>query len=214
MRRCWRSWRLIWWKLSPPCSLWRTNAPGLQKAVRGTLQPRQDPLRRVDPVLLPLAAARKGTRRTVALTSHGSGVRPLLLRRLGARTPEASAHVNSAPTPGRALSTLGLATAPPSSARSRSSRSALARGVTKALGKPPPLRGGPARRKPLMPTQPQRRGSWGIKPQTKTSRVSSTRLTPSPVVTSAARSCTSCTAAVRSSSPGGTSRPFAERSSR
>jgi hypothetical protein len=35
------------------------------------LQPRQDPLRRAGPVLLPLAAARKRTRRTVALTSHG-----------------------------------------------------------------------------------------------------------------------------------------------
>jgi hypothetical protein len=41
---------------------------------------RQDPLRRVGPVSLPLAVARKRTRKTVALTSHGSGVQPLLLR--------------------------------------------------------------------------------------------------------------------------------------
>jgi hypothetical protein len=72
----------------------------------------------------------------------------------GGQTPEASAHDNSAPTPGRALFILGLATAPPSAARSRSSRSALARGATKPQGKAPPLRGGPARRKPPMPMQP------------------------------------------------------------
>jgi hypothetical protein len=54
----------------------------------------------------------------------------------------------------------------------------------------------------------------GYKPPTKTSRVSSTSPTPSPMVTSTARSCTSCMAAVRSSSPIGMSRPFAGRSSR
>jgi hypothetical protein len=182
--------------------------------VNGTLQHRQDPHRRAGLVSLPLAAARKRTRRTVALTSHGLGVRPSLLRRPGARTPEASAHGNSAPTLGRALFILGLATAPPSTARFRSSQSASARGVTKPQGKAPSLHGGPARRRPPLPTRPRRRGSWGTKPPTKTSRVSSTSPTPSPVVTSTARSCTSCTVAVRSSSPGGTSRPYAERSSR
>jgi hypothetical protein len=87
MRRCWKSWRPTRWKPSPPCSLWRTNAPGQQKAVHGTLQPRQVQLRRVGPVSLPLAAARRRTRRAVALTSHGSGVRPLPQQRPGARTP-------------------------------------------------------------------------------------------------------------------------------
>jgi hypothetical protein len=47
------------------------------EAVRGTLQLREDPLRRAGPVSLPLAAARKRTRRTVALISHGLGVRSL-----------------------------------------------------------------------------------------------------------------------------------------
>jgi hypothetical protein len=59
----------------------------------------------------------------------------------GARTPAASAHVNSAPTPGHALFILGLATVPLSAARSRSSRSALARDATKPPGKAPPLHG-------------------------------------------------------------------------
>jgi hypothetical protein len=72
----------------------------------------------------------------------------------GGRTPEASTHGNSAPTPGHALFILGLATAPPSAARSRSSQSASARGVIKPQGKAPPLRGGPARRRPLKPMRP------------------------------------------------------------
>jgi hypothetical protein len=165
MRRCWRSWRLIRCKPSPPCSPWWTNVLGLRKAVHGTLQPRQDPLRRADLVSLPLAAARKRIRRTVASTSHRSGVRPLLLRRPGAKTPEASTHDNSAPTPGRALSILGHATAPPNAARSRSSWSALARGATKPPGKALPLRDGPARRKPPMPMQPRQSGSWVSNPQ-------------------------------------------------
>jgi hypothetical protein len=61
--------------------------PGLQKAVHGTLQPRQVPLRRVDPVLLPPAAARKRTKRHVALTSHGLGARPLLRQPPGGQNP-------------------------------------------------------------------------------------------------------------------------------
>jgi hypothetical protein len=85
---------------------------------------------------------------------------------------------------------LGLATAPPSAARSRILRSASVRGATKPQGKAPPPRGGPARRRSPTPMQPPQRGSWGIKPPTKTSRVSSTSLTPSLVETSAARSCT------------------------
>jgi hypothetical protein len=113
-----------------------------------------------------------------------------LRQRPGARTPVASARGNSAPTPGRALSILELATMRLSAARSRSSRSASARGVTKPPGTAPPLRGGLARRRSPTPTQPQRRGNWGIKPPTKTLRVSSTSPTPSPVVTSVARSCT------------------------
>jgi hypothetical protein len=76
-------------------------------------------------------------------------------------------------TGGRALFTLGLATAPPSAARSKNSRSALARGVTRPQGKAPPLHGGPARRRSPTPIRPPRRGSWGTKPPTKTSRVSS-----------------------------------------
>jgi hypothetical protein len=54
----------------------------------------------------------------------------------------------------------------------------------------------------------------GIKPQTKTSRASSTSPTPSPVGTSIAKGCTSRTAADQSSSPGGMSKPFAESFSR
>jgi hypothetical protein len=52
---------------------WRTNAPGQRRAVHGTPQPKQIPHRRVGPVSLPLAVARRRTRRPVALTSHGSG---------------------------------------------------------------------------------------------------------------------------------------------
>jgi hypothetical protein len=145
-RRCWRSWQHIRWKLSPPCLPWRTNTPGLQRAVRGTLQLRQDSLRRVGPVSLPLAVARKRTRRTVASISRELGARSLQQQRSGARTPVASAHDNSAPTPGRAQFILGLATVPLSAARSRSSRSALAKGMTKPLGKAPPPPPPPARR--------------------------------------------------------------------
>jgi hypothetical protein len=55
---------------------------------------------------------------------------------------------------------------------------------------------------------------FGYQTPKKTLRVSSTSSTPSPGVMSAPKSYTSCTAAARSSSPRGTSRPFAGKFSR
>jgi hypothetical protein len=75
--------------------------------VHGTLPLKEGPHRRAALVSLPPEVARKRIRRTVAWTSHEPGVRSLQQQWPEARTPVASAHVNSAPTLGRALFILG-----------------------------------------------------------------------------------------------------------
>jgi hypothetical protein len=51
MKRCWRSWPHMTWKLSPRSSLWLTSAPGLPRAGYGTRHHRPGLPRRVARVL-------------------------------------------------------------------------------------------------------------------------------------------------------------------
>jgi hypothetical protein len=152
--------------------------------------------------------------RTAAQTSRTLELRSLQRQLLGARTRAASVRTSSAATLGHALFILGPATAPLNAARSRNSWSMSARGANRPLRMTPLRRGGPAWRRPPTPMLLRRKRSWGTKPQRRTLRASSTSPTPSPGVTSAARSCTSCTTAARSSSPEETSRPSAGKFSR
>ena len=213
-RRCWRSRPHTRWKLLPPCLPWRTNAPGLLRAIHGTQPSRGVPLRWGAPVLLPLVATKRKTRRTAARANRSLGLRLLQQQRPGARTLAASVRASREATLGRAPSILVLAMLPLSAVRSSSSRNASARGASWRPGMTHPHHGDMAKRRSSTLTPTQRRKNWGTKPQGKTSRASTPSQTPSPGVMSTGRSCTLCTAAALSSSPGGTSSLFAERSSR
>jgi hypothetical protein len=64
MKRCWRSWPRMTWKLPPGSSLWPTSAPGPPRAVHGTRHHRPGLPRRVARV--PSLRTAKRRRRTVA----------------------------------------------------------------------------------------------------------------------------------------------------
>jgi hypothetical protein len=90
IKRCWRSWPHMTWKLSPCSLLWPTSVPGLSRAVHGTRHHRPGLPRRAARVPS-LRTAKRRRRRTAATRSHR-----LLLRssqsRLGARTSAISTH--------------------------------------------------------------------------------------------------------------------------
>jgi hypothetical protein len=70
MRKCWRSWPRMTWRLSPHSSLWPTSAPEPPRAVHGT-RPRKPGLpKRVARVPSPRTINRK-RRRTAITTSCG-----------------------------------------------------------------------------------------------------------------------------------------------
>jgi hypothetical protein len=117
-RRCWRSWQPIGWKPSPTYLPWRTSAPGLLRAVHGSQPLKEGPPRRGAPLSLPLAAARRRTRRIAAQTSYRPELRSLQRQRPGARTRVANLRASSVATLGRALFILEPNTAPPNAMRS------------------------------------------------------------------------------------------------
>jgi hypothetical protein len=90
MKRCWRSWPRMTWKLSPRSSLWPTSAPGPPRVVHGTQCHRPGLPRRVARVPS-LRTAKRRKRKTSAPRG-----RCLLLRssqlRLEVETSATSAH--------------------------------------------------------------------------------------------------------------------------
>jgi hypothetical protein len=99
MKRCWRSWPHMTWKLSPRSSLWLTSAPGLPRAGYGTRHHRPGLPRRVARVLS-LRTAKK------IRTMTPRGCRLLLWSsqlRLGAKTSATSAHDRKGVTAAHAL---------------------------------------------------------------------------------------------------------------
>jgi hypothetical protein len=146
MKRCWRSWPRMTWKLSPRSSLWPTSAPGLPRAVHGTRHHRPGLPRRVARVSS-LRTAKRRRRRTAAPRD-----RRLLLRssqlRLGAETSATSARDRRGVTAAHALYTPTVAIAPQSVARSSNSRSASANGTSR-----------PPRTAPLLAAVLARKGS-------------------------------------------------------
>jgi hypothetical protein len=120
MKRCWRSWPCMMWKLSPRSSLWPTSVPELPRVVHGTRHHRPESPRRVARVPSPKTAKRRRRRRTATTRS-----RCLLLRssqpRLGAETSATSAHSHREATAAHALCTPTVATVSRSAARSSSS---------------------------------------------------------------------------------------------
>jgi hypothetical protein len=72
MRKCWRSWPHMTWRLSPHSSLWPTNAPEPPRAVHGTRPHKPGLPSRVARVPFPGMVRRK-IRRTVTTRSHDRG---------------------------------------------------------------------------------------------------------------------------------------------
>jgi hypothetical protein len=98
-------------------ALW-TSAPGLLRAVHVTQPLKKGPPRRGAPVSLPLAAARRRTRRIAEQTSCRLELQSLQWQRPGARTRMAKVRASSVVTLGHALFILEPVTAPPNVARS------------------------------------------------------------------------------------------------
>jgi hypothetical protein len=137
MKRCWRSWPRMTWKLSPLSSLWPTSAPRPPRAVRGTRHRRPGLPRRVAHVLSSRTAKRR-RKRTAAMRSHT----PLLWSlqpRLGAEATTTNAHGRRRVTAAHALCTPTVAIAPRSVARSSTSQNASARDVSSLPGMAPHL---------------------------------------------------------------------------
>jgi hypothetical protein len=188
MRRCWRSWRRMTWKLSPRSSLWPTNVPELPRAVHSTQHHRSELPRRVARVPSPRAATTR-RRRTTTTRGHILLLRSLQLR-LGAGTSATSAHGHREATVGHALCTPTVATAPRNATRSSSSRSASASGASRLPRMARRLVAGLARRRSTKVTRPRENGTLGISYLRGSSRTFSLE-TPTPVTTTtAARSCT------------------------
>jgi hypothetical protein len=70
MKKCWRSWPHMTWKLSPHSSLWPINALELLRAGHGTQPRKPEPPSRVARVPSPRTERRK-RRRTTTTISHG-----------------------------------------------------------------------------------------------------------------------------------------------
>jgi hypothetical protein len=159
MKRCWRSWPRMTWKLSPHFSLWPTSVPELPRVVHGTRHHRPELPRRVARV--PSLRTARRRRRTAATRSHR-----LLLRssqpRLGAGTSATSAHGHREATTAHALCTPTVATAQRSAARSSSSRSASASGASRLPRMAPRLVAGLARKRSTTMMWPRENGTSGI----------------------------------------------------
>jgi hypothetical protein len=128
MKKCWRSWLHMTWKLSPHSLLWPINALELLRAVHGT-QPRKPELpSRVARVPSPRMERRK-RRRTATTRSHGP---PLWWSQPqpGARATATNAHDRRGVTAAHALCTPTVPTTPQSVARSLTSRNVLASGAS------------------------------------------------------------------------------------
>jgi hypothetical protein len=127
IRKCWRNWPHMMWRLSPRSSPWRTSVPELLKAGHGTRPHKLGPPRRVVRVPFPGTAERK--RRAAATRSHSlprwsSQLQP------GAGATVTNAHDHKEVTTARALYIPTVATAPRSVARSLISQNASASDVS------------------------------------------------------------------------------------
>jgi hypothetical protein len=124
MRKCWKSWPRMTWRLSPHFSLWPTNAPELPRAVRGT-RPRRPGL--PSRVLSPRTAKRR--RRTATMRGRSLPLR-LSQPRLEDGASAISAPGHREATAARAPCIPTLTTVPRSVARSSSSQNALVSDVS------------------------------------------------------------------------------------
>jgi hypothetical protein len=131
IRKCWRSWPHMTWRLSPCSSLWLTSAPEPPRAVHGTRPHKPELPRQVARAPSPGTAKRK--RRAAATRGH-SQTRWSLQLRPGAGATATSAHDHRRVAAAHALYTPMVATVSWSVARSLisqgASTSASASGVS------------------------------------------------------------------------------------
>jgi hypothetical protein len=127
MRKCWRSWPHLTWKLSPRSSLWPINAPEPPRDVHGTQPHKPELPSRVARVPSPGMKRRK--RRTATTRSHGP---PLwwLQPRPKARATATNAHDSRRVTAAHALCTPTVATVLRNVTRSLTSRNASVSGAS------------------------------------------------------------------------------------
>jgi hypothetical protein len=158
IKRCWRSWPRMTWKLSPHSSLWPTSALELQRAVHGTWRHRPGLPRRVAPMPSPRTARRR--RRTAATRGRRLLLRSSQLRLGPDRAQQAPAAAGGA-TAAHALCTPTVAIAPRSAARLSSSQSASTCGVSSPPRTAPHPVAGLARRGLTTGTWPPENGTSG-----------------------------------------------------
>jgi hypothetical protein len=127
IRKCWRNWPHMMWRLSPRSSPWRTSVPELLKVGHGTRPHKLGPPRRVVRVPFPRTAERK---RRVAATRGRSLPRWSSQLRPGAGATATNANSHKGVTVARALYIPTAATAPRSVARSLISQNASANAPT------------------------------------------------------------------------------------
>jgi hypothetical protein len=137
MRKCWRSWPHMTWKLSPHSSLWPISASEPPRAVHGTRPHKPELPSQVARMPSPGIERRK-RRRTTTTRSHGP---PLWLSqpRPEARATATNVHDRRGVTAAHALCTPTVATAPKSVTRSSTSRNTSVSGASSLPKMPPHL---------------------------------------------------------------------------
>jgi hypothetical protein len=160
MKKCWRSWPRMTWKLSPHSSLWPTSASEPPRAEHGTRPHKLGSPRQVAWVLSPETVKRK--RRRVVATRGCSLPRWSSQLRLGAGATATNAHGRRGVTAAHALCTPTVATTPWSVAKSSTSRNASASGASSLPRTALHLVADPARKGSTTARWPRLNGTSGI----------------------------------------------------
>jgi hypothetical protein len=159
MKKCWRSWPRMTWRLSPHSSLWPTSAPEPPRAELGTRPHKLGMPSRVARV--PSPGTIKRNRRVAATRSRSQPLWSSQLR-LGAGATATNAHGHRGVTTAHALYTPTVAIAPRSVARSSISRNASASGAISLPRMAPHLVADLARKESTTVRWPQLNGTLGI----------------------------------------------------
>jgi hypothetical protein len=160
MKKCWRSWPHMTWRLYPHSSLWPTSAPEPPRAGHGTRPYKTGLSRRVARVSSPGMVKRK-IRRVVA-TRGRSLSRWSSQLRLEAGATATNAHGRRGVTAAHALCTPTVATASRNVARSSTSRNASASGASSLPRTTPYLVADLARKGSTTARWPRLNGTSGI----------------------------------------------------
>jgi hypothetical protein len=160
MRKCWRSWPHMTWKLSPHSSLWPINAPEPPRAKLGTRPHTPELPSRVARVPSPGTERRK-RRRTATTRSRGPSLW-LSQPRPEARATATNVHDHRGVTAAHALCTPTVATVPRSVARSLTSRNTSVSGASSLPKTAPHLVADLAKKRWTTARWPRLNGTSGI----------------------------------------------------